>query len=57
MYDIIAMIWFYDVFIVNLLVKGVGKGIPSVSYNLRHGGSALIDRKIKQAIPEIKKTR
>jgi 1-acyl-sn-glycerol-3-phosphate acyltransferase len=29
-----------------LLSKGVGKGIPSVSYNLRHGGSALIDRKI-----------
>jgi 1-acyl-sn-glycerol-3-phosphate acyltransferase len=24
----------------------LGKGIPSVSYNLRHGGSVLIDRKI-----------
>ena len=23
----------------------LGKGIPSVSYNLRHGGSVLIDRK------------
>jgi len=22
----------------------LGKGIPSVSYNLRHGGAALIDR-------------
>ena len=34
----------------------LGKGIPSVSYNLRHGGSALIDRKNgKQAIEEIKK--
>ena len=34
----------------------LGKGIPSVSYNLRHGGSALIDRKDpKQALPEIKK--
>ena len=33
----------------------LGKGIPSVSYNLRHGGSALIDRKNgKQAIEEIK---
>jgi 1-acyl-sn-glycerol-3-phosphate acyltransferase len=32
----------------------LGKGIPSVSFNLRHGGSALIDRKdSKQAIPEI----
>jgi 1-acyl-sn-glycerol-3-phosphate acyltransferase len=36
--------------------KELGKGIPSVSYNLRHGGSVLIDRKNpKQAIPEIKK--
>jgi len=25
--------------------KELGKGIPSVSYNLRHGGSVLIDRK------------
>ena len=34
----------------------LGKGIPSVSYNLKHGGSALIDRKDpKQALPEIKK--
>ena len=34
----------------------LGKGIPSVSYNLRNGGSALIDRKNgKQAIEEIKK--
>ena len=35
--------------------KELGKGIPSVSYNLRHGGSVLIDRKDpKQAIPTIK---
>jgi len=34
----------------------LGKGIPSVSYNLRNGGSALIDRRNgKQAIEEIKK--
>jgi 1-acyl-sn-glycerol-3-phosphate acyltransferase len=26
--------------------KELGKSIPSVSYNLRHGGSVLIDRKI-----------
>lgn len=25
--------------------KELGKGIPSVSYNLKHGGSVLIDRK------------
>lgn len=34
----------------------LGKGIPSVSYNLQKGGSALIDRKNgKQAIDAIKK--
>ncbi|MCI2229881.1 1-acyl-sn-glycerol-3-phosphate acyltransferase [Polaribacter sp. MSW13] len=32
----------------------LGKGIPSVSYNLRHGGAALINRKDpKQAISEL----
>ena len=36
--------------------KELGKGIPSISYNLRHGGSALIDRKNgRQAIVEISK--
>lgn len=36
--------------------KELGKGIPSVSYNLRHGGSVLIDRKDnKQALREIVK--
>ncbi len=34
----------------------LGKGIPSVSYNLRHGGSVLIDRKdSKQALAAIGK--
>lgn len=34
----------------------LAKGIPSISYNLRHGGSALIDRKNpRQAIMEIMK--
>ena len=34
----------------------LGKGIPSVSYNLRNGGSILIDRKdAKQALREIAK--
>lgn len=34
----------------------LGKGIPSVSFNLRHGGSALIDRKNpKQALTVVKK--
>jgi 1-acyl-sn-glycerol-3-phosphate acyltransferase len=57
MYDIIAMIWFLRRFHCKFVSKKeLGKGIPSVSYNLRHGGSALIDRKDpKQAIPKIKK--
>jgi 1-acyl-sn-glycerol-3-phosphate acyltransferase len=34
----------------------LGKGIPSISYNLRYGGSALIDRKNpRQSIVEIMK--
>jgi len=33
----------------------LGKGIPSVSYNLRHGGSVLIDRKnSRQSLTAIK---
>lgn len=55
MYDIIAMIWFMRRFHCKFVSKKeLGKGIPSVSYNLRHGGSVLIDRKDpKQAIPAI----
>lgn len=34
----------------------LGKGIPSVSYNLRHGGAALIDRKNpRQSLPTLMK--
>ncbi len=56
MYDIIAMIWYFRRFHCKFVSKKeLGKGIPSVSYNLRHGGSILIDRKDpKQAIPAIK---
>ncbi len=56
MYDIIAMIWFMRRFHCKFVSKKeLGSGIPSVSYNLRHGGSVLIDRKDpKQAIPAIK---
>jgi len=46
MYDIPPLIWhlrkIHPKFISK---KELGKGIPSVSYNLRHGGSVLIDRK------------
>ncbi|MFM2368836.1 MAG: hypothetical protein RL619_1136 [Bacteroidota bacterium] len=56
MYDIIAMIWFFRRFHCKFVSKKeLGSGIPSVSFNLRHGGSVLIDRKDpKQAIPAIK---
>ena len=57
LYDIVAIIWFlrriHPKFVSK---KELGKGIPSVSYNLRHGGSVLIDRHDpKQAIPTIRK--
>ena len=57
LYDIIGMIWFLRKFHPKFVSKKeLAKGIPSISYNLRHGGSALIDRKDpKQTIPEIKK--
>jgi len=56
MYDIIGIIWFLRKLHPKFVSKKeLGKGIPSVSFNLRHGGSVLIDRKdSKQAIPAIK---
>ena len=56
MFDIIGIIWFLRKFHPKFVSKKeLGKGVPSVSYNLRHGGSILIDRKDpKQAIPLIK---
>ncbi|MCF8713747.1 1-acyl-sn-glycerol-3-phosphate acyltransferase [Joostella atrarenae] len=49
MYDISPIIWHmrkhHPKFISK---KELGKGIPSISYNLRHGGSALIDRKDRE---------
>lgn len=57
MYDIPPIIWFLRKLHPKFISKKeLGKGIPSVSYNLRHGGSVLIDRKDpKQALPQIKK--
>ena len=57
MYDIPPIIWYmrkhHPKFVSK---KELGKGIPSVSYNLTHGGSALIDRKDgKSALMEIGK--
>lgn len=56
LYDIIGIIWYLRKFHAKFVSKKeLGKGIPSVSYNLRHGGSVLIDRKDpKQALPVIK---
>jgi 1-acyl-sn-glycerol-3-phosphate acyltransferase len=56
MYDIIGIIWFLRRFHPKFVSKKeLGKGIPSISYNLNHGGSVLIDRNDpKQAIIEIK---
>ena len=46
MNDIPPIIWFLRKHHVKFISKKeLGKGIPSVSYNLRHGGSVLIDRK------------
>lgn len=46
MYDISPLMWYLRKHHVKFISKKeLGKGIPSVSYNLRHGGSVLIDRK------------
>ncbi|NNJ88092.1 MAG: 1-acyl-sn-glycerol-3-phosphate acyltransferase [Eudoraea sp.] len=57
MNDIPPIIWYMRKYHPKFVSKiELGKGIPSVSYNLRHGGSALIDRKdSKQALVAIAK--
>jgi 1-acyl-sn-glycerol-3-phosphate acyltransferase len=53
MYDIPPIIWYLRKHHVKFISKKeLGKGIPSVSYNLRHGGSVMIDR--RDAIGSIK---
>ena len=56
-YDIIGIGWFLRKYHPKYVSKiELGKGIPSISYNLNHGGSVLIDRKDpKQALPALKK--
>ncbi|MFD2916893.1 lysophospholipid acyltransferase family protein [Psychroserpens luteus] len=53
MYDISPIMWYLRKHHVKFVSKQeLGKGIPSVSYNLRHGGSVLIDRKNpRQSLP------
>jgi len=57
LYDIVGIIWFMRKFHPKFVSKKeLGKGIPSISFNLKYGGSVLIDRKDpKQAIPTIKR--
>lgn len=57
LYDISPIMWFMRKHHTKFISKiELGKGIPSVSYNLRHGGSVLIDRKNpRQSLPAIMK--
>lgn len=57
MYDIPPLIWFLRKNHAKFISKiELTKGIPSVSFNLKHGGGANIDRKdSKQAVAEILK--
>ena len=55
MYDIPGLIWFLRKYHVKFISKiELTKGIPSISFNLKYGGGANIDRKdSKQAVSEI----
>ncbi len=57
MYDIAPLIWFLRRHHAKFISKiELTKGIPSISFNLKHGGGANIDRKdSKQAVAEILK--
>ena len=57
MWDIPPIIWYLRKLNPKFVSKiELGKGIPAISYNLRHGGSILIDRKNpKQALGEMMK--
>ena len=54
-FDIPPIGWFYRKHSPKFVAKiELGRGIPSVSYNLKYGGAALINRKDpKQAITEL----
>lgn len=57
MWEIPPIIWFLRKLHPKFIAKKeLGKGIPTISYNLKYGGSVLIDRKdADQAAYEIKK--
>ena len=56
-HDIYPLTWYMRKYHPKFISKiELGKGIPSVSYNLRHGGAALIDRKNpRQSLPALMK--
>lgn len=56
LYDITSIGWFMRKVHPKFISKiELGKGIPSISYNLNHGGSVLIDRKDpKQSLSAIR---
>ena len=55
MFDIPPIIWHFRKQVPKFVSKKeLGRGIPSISFNLRHGGAALIDRKDrKQSLTEM----
>ena len=55
LHDIYPLTWYMRTYKPKFISKiELGKGIPSVSYNLRHGGAALIDRKNpRQSLPAL----
>ncbi len=55
-YDIPPLIWYLRACHPKFISKKeLGKGLPSISYNLKNGGSVLIDRKNKiKALEDIK---
>lgn len=56
-YDITTISWFLRKVHIKFISKiELGKGIPSISYNLNHGGSVLINRKDpKQSLTAVRK--
>lgn len=53
MFDIPPMIWYFRKLHPKFVAKKeLGKGIPSISFNLKHGGAALIDRKDREGALE-----
>jgi len=55
MFDVPMIIWYMRKYNPKFISKiELGKGIPSISYNLRHGGAILIDRKNRrQSLPAL----